>query len=151
MPGQVFRVTPNLPASEYRTYAIAAPRATHYRPASCAEARCAAHEHGWRSTVDERTDLGRAQARYVRLESGRRYTEHRDEGSGLTVFEFRPGQRCFSAHQVSLDRPPLYVVRDGDWRGNPRGTEPRVHARPEDWVEDFATHQDRLSRLIERG
>lgn len=144
------RILPNLPAADYVTYQIAAPRSTHHRPASCAEARCAAHEHGWRSTVDERTDLGQAQAHYVRSESGRRYSEHQNE-AGLTVFEFPASQRCFAQHTVPLDRPPLFVVRDGDWRGNPRHTEPRVHARPADWVDDFATHQDRLSRIIERG
>lgn len=144
------RIVPNMPAADYKTYQLLSPRPTHFRPASCAEARCAAHEHGWRSAVDERTDLGAAQADYIRRQAGRSYTETRD-AAGLTVFEFGAGQSCFADHQVSLDRAPLYVVRDGDWRGNPRGTTPSYHTRPENWVDDFATHQDRLARLIERG
>jgi hypothetical protein len=146
----MFRITPNLPAADYKTYQLLAPRSTHYRSASCAEAHCAFREHGWQSIVDVSTDLGRAQAEYIRRECGRRFSETRDE-HGRAVFTFEAGQRCFREHQVPLDRPPLYVVRDGDWRGNPRGTEPRIHTRPEDWVDDFATHQDRLSRTIERG
>lgn len=144
------RMVPNLPAADYRTYQIVAPRSTHFRSASCAEARCPQHEHGWASVIDERTELGQRQAAYIRTQAGRRFAEHRDS-AGLTHFEFAPGQRCFTDHQVSLDRPPLYVVRDGDWRGNPRGTDPLVHTRPGDWVDDFATHQDRLAELLERG
>lgn len=146
----MFRITPNLPAGEYKTYAIASPVSTHTRPATCAEVECAAHVNGWQSTVDESTELGRRQAHYVRHDAGRGYREHRAE-TGLTVFTFPAGQTCFAEHRVPLDRSALYLVRDGDWRGNPRRTPPRVHARASDWVDDFATHQDRLSRLIERG
>jgi hypothetical protein len=144
------RILPNLPAADYRTYQLLAPRPTHFRPASCAEVECEAHQNGWQSIVDTSTELGRRQADYIRREAGRRYSEQADE-HGRAVFTFPAGQRCFADHQVSLDRAPLYVVRDGDWRGNPRGTEPRIHTRPADWVDDFATHQDRLARLIERG
>lgn len=146
----MLRITPGLPASDYRTYALLSPRPTHFRSASCAEAECTAMQNGWQSIVDTSTDLGRRQAEYIRTEAGRRYSEHRDE-HGRAVFTFEAGQRCFAQHRVSLDRAPLYVVRDGDWRGNPRGTAPRIHSSAEDWVDDFATHQDRLSRLIERG
>ncbi len=145
------RIEPALPVTAYRTFAIAAPRATHFRPGSCAEAQCPEYLAGWRSVFDEGTELGRRQAHYVRLESGRGYSEARDE-RGLTVFTFEAGQSCFrSPHQIPLDRPQLFVVRDGDWRGNPTGTEPYHHARPEDWVDDFQTNQDRLRRAIEKG
>jgi hypothetical protein len=145
------RIPPAMAPGEYKTYQILTPRGTHYRPGSCAEAECAAHLNGWRTVVDERTELGQAQGHYVRRESGRRFLEETGE-DGLTVFTFEAGQRCFAeAHQVPLGRPELYVVRDGDWRGNPRGTEPYRHAGPDNWVDDFATHQDRLSRIIERG
>ena len=145
------RILPNLPAADYKTYQILSPLSTHYRTGSCAEAQCGPYLNGWRTVVDEGTDLGRRQAHYVRLESGRGYSEARGE-DGLTVFTFEAGQSCFATpHQIPLDRPEIYVVRDGDWRGNPRGTEPRVHSRPADWVDDFATHQDRLKTAIERG
>ena len=70
---------------------------------------------------------------------------------GLTEFTFEAGQTCFVEHRVPLEREPLYVVRDGDWRGNPRGTAPRIHTRPDDWVDDFAEHQQRLADRFEQG
>jgi hypothetical protein len=48
---------------------------------------------------------------------------------------------------VPLERPELYVVRGGDWRGNPRG-EVRRHSGPDSWVNDFAEHQDRIARVV---
>lgn len=144
------RFPPNLPASAVKTYAISSPLATHFRPGSCAEANCAAHRLGWTTSVDEATELGRRQAHYIRSESGRKFTPTRTE-AGLTVFTFEAGQKCFQQHQIPLDRPEVYTVRDGDWRGNPRGTETRVHPRAETWVEEFAENQDRLATAMERG
>lgn len=175
------RVTPRLPPQSVKTYQVTAPVSTHWRPATCAEVDCAAWRHGWRTVVDERTDLGERQAAYIRStcvpdalaaspagRGRRRYVEHRDahqvqDGTGppagvvagLTVFEFPAGQVCFAsgneAHRVPLERQPLYLVRGGDWRGNPRGTPGRQHARPEDWVDDFATHQQQLDDTLRRG
>jgi len=147
-----YRITPALPAEQMKTYAVVTPRATHWRPATCSEAGCPNHLNGWKSVIDETTDLGRAQAAYIRERSGRRYTEWRDQPwLGGTVFTFEAGQECFAQHEVPLERDPLFLVRDGDWRGNPRGTPARVHQRPADWVEDFATHQQRLKDRLERG
>jgi len=147
-----FRITPQLPAQHMKTYVIAAPKATHYRPATCAEAECTAHLHGWRSTADESTELGRQQADYIRSSSGRRFTEHRDD-TGLTVFTFEAGQVCFRGdeHTVRIDRPEIFLVRDGDHRGNPRGTSPRIHTTPQAWVDDFGEHQERIAETKERG
>lgn len=145
------RVTPRVPVQAMQSYEIAAPAGTHWRPAtSCAEVECGAHLHGWRSVFDESTELGRQQADYVRRQSGRAYREERDE-RGLTVFTFEAGQNCFALgkHQVRTGRPELYVVRGGDWRANTGVI--RRHTRPEDWVEDFAEHQDRIATAIEQG
>jgi hypothetical protein len=145
------RLAPPLPAGSMKTYQISAPRATHWRPATCAEVDCAAHVHGWRTVVDESTELGQRQAHHVRKVAGRAYTEHRDE-AGLTVFTFEAGQRCFAAdsHRLPVGRPEIYVVRGGDWRGNPRG-DVRKHARPADWVDDFAEHQQQLADRLAQG
>jgi hypothetical protein len=79
----------------------------------------------------------------------------------MTEFSFPPGQRCFSTvvrsdrvvagHPMRIDRPELFLVSDGDWRGNPYGTAPYVHTRPEDWVDDFANHQNALAEAAQRG
>jgi hypothetical protein len=84
--------------------------------------------------------------------SGRRYREeHIAEGQTYLVFD--AGQPCFRAsqHRARVDRPPLYIVRDGDYRGNPRGTKARLHQNPANWVEDFATHQQAIADEIEKG
>jgi hypothetical protein len=92
--------------------------------------------------VDESLDLGARQAAYIRQRAGRPFTEARD--GGLTVFTFPPGTDCFTQHQTRRSRPPLFVVRQGDWRGHFGA--PQVHSSPEAWVDDFASHQDRLAQ-----
>jgi hypothetical protein len=143
------RLPPAMPAGSYKTYQLAAPRSTHFRPATCADVDCEAYLFGWRTAVDVATDLGRRQADYIRRAAKRAYTE--DRVDGLTVFIFEPGQQCFAEHQVRLERPPLFIVRGGDFRGDPRGEQPRYHSRPEFWVEDFATHQAGLAEQLEKG
>ncbi|MCG6493441.1 hypothetical protein [Kitasatospora sp. A2-31] len=143
------RIEPNMPVAAYKTYRILSPQSTHFRPATCAEAECEAHLNGWRSTIDEATDLGQRQAHYIRKESGRRFVEERLE-SGLTRFEFEAGQQCFAGgHQVRLDRPEHYLLQDGDWRGNPTGRNQALTAQ--DWIDDFGEHQQRLADQLERG
>ncbi len=140
----MFRIQPKMPAHAYTTYQIAAPVSTHFRAGTCDEAGCLAHRHGWATTVDESTTLGQGQAHYVRKESGRRFVESRT--GGLTTFTFEAGQKCFATHQVPLERPELYIVRGGDWRGNPRGEVTRH--RPDTWVEAFAEHQDQIACVV---
>jgi hypothetical protein len=149
---ETFRVIPGMPVQAMRTYGISSPIATHYRRATCAEVECGPTVNGWKSLADESTPDGQRRAHYIRKQSGRHFSEGR-EGS-LTVFWFPPGQMCFDSgndqHMVSLERPATFLVRDGDWRGNPSGSR-RVHQRPEDWVEDFAENLDQVKTQIERG
>lgn len=146
------RITPKLPADKYKTYQIQKPLETHWRQGTCAEKQCRGFMEGWVTRIDESTDLGQGQAFYIRKQSGRSFKEHRDE-LGLTVFVFEPGQRCFRPakdHMIQVGRPELYVVRGGDWRGNPR-RERRRHANAADWVDDFAEHQDKLATRLQQG
>lgn len=147
------RIQPAMPASSYKTYEISAPVSTHFRPArNCAEAECSMYERGWKSVFDESTELGLARANYVRRSSGRRFTESRSE-SGLTEFFFEAGQNCFGLadHRIRLEREANFLVVDGDWRGNPRGTAPKRHANATDWRDDFAEHQDSLATRLAQG
>lgn len=144
------RIQPRLPVQAVKTYQVLTPVHTHFRAATCAEVDCPQHLHGWQTPIDESTELGQQQAWYIRNQSGRRYTENRDLLPGVTVFAFQAGQRCFAQHKARLDRPELFLVRDGDWRGNPTGNK-RQHTRPEDWVEDFATNQQQLADQLEKG
>jgi hypothetical protein len=144
------RIQPNMRVDEYQTFSITAPKSTHFRPATCEEVDCPHYLGGWKSSIDETTELGQAQARYIRTQSGKAFREYRVPG--LTVFEFEPGQTCFgsSKHTKRLDRPEIFAVRGGDWRGNPRGNR-RIHANADDWRDDFAEHQDKIKTILERG
>lgn len=143
------RFEPKGPVSAYKSYEIKAPLATHWSVATCADVDCDAYLLGWESHINEATDLGQRQAHYIRRESGRRFTEERTP-AGLTVFKFEAGQKCFAQHNARNARPERFVERGGDHRGNPR-REFRAHVRPDDWVESFSEHQDRLRSALERG
>jgi hypothetical protein len=142
------RIQPQLPPQFYRTYQLASPLTTHFRKATCAEVGCEHYRIGWQVRIEGlRPELLKAAKT-----SGRSYREeHRAEGETYLVFE--AGQACFRAgeHRIRTDRPPLYIVRDGDHRGNPRGTKARLHQRPEHWQEDFAGHQQKIADAIQEG
>lgn len=146
---QPFRIDPKLGPEAYKTYQLLAPKSTHTRSGSCMEAECAAHQHGWQTTINESTALGQQQAHYIRKQSGRAFKETNE--NGFTTFVFEAGQKCFAEHRISLEREPLFLVKGGDYRGNPLGTRPRQHANPADWVEDFAEHQQGLADTIDKG
>lgn len=145
-----FRIPPLLPAAGYKTYQITSPIPTHFAETTCAEVNCTAFEFGWVTRIDESTQLGQQQAYYIRSQSGRKFEVTRDP-MGLTLFAFESGQQCFATHKRKLDRPEVYSVRDGDWRGNPFGTRPTIHTRPEYWVEDFAEHQQGVADRMNQG
>lgn len=141
-------VQPKMKPTAYRSFEVHSPIETHFRKVSCKEMECQHHLAGWSSTMDVTTEQGRVWARACRA-SGRRYTMIRD-GAHVT-FHFPPGQSCLKApHQVPLGRPELYVVRDGDWRGNPTGRRDRV-ARPLEFVERMAENLDALTSAAQRG
>lgn len=144
----VSRPAPRMDAAQYKTYSVVAPLSTHFRAATCAEVGCPHYVNGWRVRVESLTpDL-----LHAARNAGRRYAEQR-VAEGETWLVFEAGQPCFKAreHQTRIERPELYVVRDGDHRGNPRRTKARLHQRPENWVEDFAEHQQKLADEIEKG
>lgn len=145
-PDGLSRIEPSGPPGAYQTFQIAAPRSSHFKKATCEQFGCPAWQSGWATVLPKGDD----RAYYIRHHSGRRFTETWDETT--VTFTFPPGQVCFGAadHRVRLDRPELYVVRDGDWRGNLSGTRP-VRLRADQWQDDFATNQDKLNQARERG
>ncbi len=141
------RIQPAGQVQDYKTYQILAPTSTHRRPATCAEIECPNYLKGWRLRVE---GLPPDMLHAART-SGRKFTElHVAEGENWLVYE--AGQACFKAsqHRVPLDKQEIFVVRDGDFRGNPTGNV-RKHTRAEHWVEDFAEHQDNLTRQMQQG
>lgn len=148
----VSRIAPLMSAGHYKTFEWKRPLKTHWKIVDCAYVNCASYEQGWVTTVDENTTLGKQQAFYIRHDKSRKHSETKTP-EGLTCFTFPAGQECFNSlrHRAPVAREPLYVVRDGDWRGNPRHTTPRVHKYADDWVDDFSEHMSTLEDAIKRG
>lgn len=145
----VQRIKPNLPSKAYTTFQVKAPKGGYVK-ATCEDVECDQYARGWLMKIDLNTELGQKQAHYIKHLSGRSY-KVTDQRNGLVTLEFRPGQPCFQEHKVRNDLPETFLVRGGDYRGNPLGIKTRVHTKPEHWVEEFAENQDRLKTAIERG
>lgn len=142
------RPDPLMAPQAYKTYAVVAPVSTHWRKATCAEVDCPHYLNGWRTRIENLTP----ELLHTATHTGRRYTVQQiAEGESYLVFA--AGQPCFAAasHRKRSDRPPLYVVRDGDHRGNPRGTKARVHHSPGNWLEDFAANRQAIADEIKKG
>ena len=122
-------------------HSIVQPVATHYEPATCAEMNCPHYLKGWLTLIDESTDFGQAQARYIRRASGRKFTESRLE-TGLTEFRFEAGQKCFRQHIGPSGRPPLFIYRNGQQSRT---------LRPLDWNDHFNENADRQARARQAG
>lgn len=141
-------IMPKMSPAAYKTYALLRPKATHTRVALCKEVDCRAMANGWKTIVDVSTPLGQRQANYIRLHSGRAFTVTED--GTLVTFVFAPGQKCFAEHRVMLEREPLFRIKDGDFRGNPRGT-PVLKLSPIAWRDNFGEHQDSIAEQHKRG
>lgn len=159
---------PAAPVQAFKTYSVLAPLSTHFRQALCEEIECAGYIKGWVSAFDATDPDDIPKINWIRDFSDRHFTEHRGlrvpsvDGAGtrvvidaagpLTVFQFPAGQMCFDAntHRVPLERDPLYVVRDGDFRGNPTGHR-RVHANGDDFIDDIGEYMDKVADNKTRG
>lgn len=142
---RVSRLEPMMPVGGTQTYQILAPRATHWRPASCQEIGCHAWTSGWLTKVlagsrDEAILREFRAGMWSRVERG---------PDGFMHYYFAAGTRCLGAsrHRMRIDRPELFVRRDGDWRwlGEP------TQYTPADWVDHFANHQDKIATIVNRG
>lgn len=142
------RIEPRVGPEHFTTYQLLAPIRTHRRRATCSEVDCEKKRRGYRARFDVSTLAGRENAMIVER-SGRRRT-FVVEGPMVT-YTFPAGQDCFDVHTVPLEREPLYVVRGGDHRGNPRQVGKRVHKDGRFWVEEFAENQQRVAERVARG
>lgn len=121
-----------LPGNLMRSFQVHSP----FVPADCAAVDCSHYLLGWRTVIDEATELGQSQARYIRAESGRGFVETRE--AGLTVFTFEAGQKCFAKHKArDQDKPEIFLVRDDT---------ARAHSGADPWLDDFNTNADRVNK-----
>lgn len=141
------RTAPQGASRDYKTYQIVSPLSTHWRPATCAEIDCPEYLKGWRLRVEGLPP----EMLHAAKTCGRKFAEL-DVSANEHWLIFEAGQPCFRAaqHRKLLDKQEIFIVRDGDFRGNPTGNV-RKHTRPEDWREDFAEHQEKLARQIQQG
>lgn len=141
------RIVPQLGPESYKTFQIAAPLSTHWRPATCEEVQCPNYVNGWQVRVEglAEEDL------YLATHCGRSW-QRASVALGETYLVYAAGQPCFrsSSHRVRVEREERFVVTGGDWRGNPR-QERREHLNAADWQEDMAGHLDQLHTAIGRG
>lgn len=145
---QLFRLEPAAGPEAYKTYGLTAPIKTHTRPGTCGEVECRNYLQGFKIVADISTELGRQQANYIRLHSGRHFTV--EENVDLVTFIFPPGQVCFEEHRVSLQREPNFFIKGGDHRGNPLGL-PTRRLGSTQWRDDFGEHQEGIIDAQKRG
>ena len=130
--------------SEYSTYSVHTPLATHWRKATCEEVNCPQYLNGWGLRIEQVT----ARDVYTAEHSGRKFRRVQ-VGPGETWLVFEAGQPCFraSAHRKKIERPELFVLRRGDFRapGDP------VKLGASSWLDSFGENQENLSAAIERG
>lgn len=138
LPGGVRGGAP-LPASQVRTYRIAVPRESGTTIVPCADADCDAYAHGWITTVDRSTDLGKAQYHYLTSSQDRKYLL--SEEGDLAHFRFDPGTRCFRTH---TEKRGVFLLNDPSRDGVIRfGT-------PDNWRDDMGEHLEKIDESIEK-
>lgn len=141
------RIEPAAGPSAYKTWQIAAPISTHWRPASCEEANCEQYRNGWQVRAEGLT----AQELHLATHCGRKY-RLAAVAAGESYLVYEAGQPCFRSgtHRVRIEREERFLVTGGDWRGNPR-QERREHHNAAEWQEEMAGHLDQLHTAYERG
>lgn len=138
------RLVPRGRPSQWQTFSVHRPLATHWRPATCEEVACPDFLRGWRLRVEglDPRDV------HLATHCGRSF-QRVEGGPGETWLIFKAGQACFQAarHVKQLERPELYVLRGGDWRqlGEPQ------KLSPESWLDSFGENQEKLHDAKERG
>jgi hypothetical protein len=142
------RIAPVGPARAYKTYGASMPLATHWVAATCEELDCEPFLKGWSINVAPLSEQDIATIKAF----GYRYSVL-PVSAEQTLWIFDAGQPCFKAatHRKATGRPALFYTRAGDWRGDPTGQRPYVHDSAENWVDDMATHLDRLRTETEKG
>lgn len=149
--GFVQRIAPLLPAHAMKTFEVRRPLASHYRRARCEEVGCMKYAAGWVMGFDLTQQAKVNAANTIRRIVHARGLRCRVDRVGTSVtFTFPPGQQCLEGHQVPLERDPLFIVRGGDWRGNPRRDQYK-HTTGDSFMDDWRSSQERLDQAMGSG
>ena len=148
---RVNHIPPQLPPGAYQTFEANAPLTTHWRQATCEEVECAAYMQGWTSDVLANSpEEDRIRKTYDdEIRRGKITTTKTPEG--FTRYHFPAGTACFRRvwHKLPLERPALFTVRSGDWRGTDGVI--RTFKNGEEWVSAFGEHQAAIADKVNRG
>jgi hypothetical protein len=127
------------------TFGIRQPVVSHYRRATCEEFGCLHYSLGWITMVPADS----MQAHYIEKNSGRSFKKE-IIGPNQVRYTFPPGQNCFASdtHRVPLERPAIFGMRAGDWRGNPTGYVRTLSAQS--WVDAFGENMELVKEFHER-
>lgn len=142
---ELFRPEPKLPVTAMQTHQIDAPLTSHWRKATCEEVECTKYLQGYGIPLKglDAEDLGllRKFVEQYRIRCSR--VEINDGEWHLWV---EPGQRCLLAdtHRKRLDREEIFLVRPGDWRGNPGDREPIVFSGADPFADHLHTSLDNI-------
>lgn len=149
---QPFRIQPRMPVGSYQTFSVHMPRETHWRDATCEEAGCRRWANGWKTSFVPGTPEGEKIRFFIKNSPiKRKWTVVKLPGKTEVVFA--AGQECFSQdhptshHKLPIARQQIHVVRKGDWRS----AWDKKAVPVAEWIDRFATNQDKLKTLIERG
>lgn len=160
----LFRPDPAGPPQLYKTYHLARPLrfengrpgpGSHWREATCQEVDCENYRLGWTTVIDVSRrargtiPAGATQANYIRLHSKRRFTM--TQAGDMVTFVFPPGQKCFVPHLAPVGREPVFVMVDGDWRGNPLRTKPVVFGGHRQFIDDMGERLQRVRDQHQKG
>ena len=163
---QVFRITRGLMKRGRRqdgqVGSTFTPAPGFWEAQTCKDFSCSHYALGWCTTVDLSTELGKAQADYIRKRSGKIFNELADEcyyhgpQPGLLSirhFNFGQGQECFRDHEsaavgFSRDGPHLKPVdRDPLFKNIAQGRE----TKNMDYDEYFDTVNEVVVQLGQKG
>jgi len=154
---QVWRITRGIvrPSrrQDGRTTTTLVPDPAFWEPKSCRDYGCTHYLLGWSTTTDLGTELGIAQADYVRKRCGRAFREYRDEHlQTVRHFVFESGQQCFRDHQgdavgFAASGPHLKPIdRDPTFKNAIPGRDTRVM----DYDEYFDTFNETVVRITQK-
>lgn len=144
----IFRCDPQLPVTAMKTFEVRTPSATHFERVSCEEVDCRDFRDGWVVGFDVEKFSAAQELGRICTRLGKKFTVRRLDNK--IIFTFASGQACLNPHRERIDRPPIYIVRGGDWRGNPRG-EHRTHRNAADFTEDWQESQAQVFDRAQRG
>lgn len=137
------RVTPLLSVDKMQTHHILAPADTHFRKATCEEVECPHYLKGWGLPLKglDEGDIWQAK------NSGRKWTELEIK-AGEKHLWFEAGQPCFraSTHRIRIEREEVFLLRPGDWRGQPSDRKPIVFSGADAWADSVQTNLDQIER-----